>query len=970
MTSWKKGLLIAGAVLVLIVGTLAAAPLLFRDQIETRVKAAINDAVDARVEFGDVGLSLLRSFPNLSLSLRDLSVTGVGAFEGDTLAHVGDLRVVVNLGSAIGAWRRGDPLEVRSILVDRPYLHARVLEDGRASWDILRAANEAAEAVAGPDAELADPAAAETEGGGRGVAVALRRVELRDGRVALEDAASGLLARLDGFALVLAGDFTAERFALRTTGGADSVTVVHAGIPYLSGARLGVDADVDADMAARRFTFGENRVTLNELGLAFNGAMSLLEEGVDLDLTFAADRAQLRDILSLVPALYREGFDELEADGTVAVGGLVRGVARGHAVGAVPGAAEGGVSVPAFAVNVDVADGTFRYPDLPLPARGIALRLSASNPGGDLDGTVVDVSRFRIVFGDDPFEATMALRTPVSDPAVALTANGRLDLAAVAGALPLEGIDTLRGTVTTDAAVRARRSDVEAERYDRVEARGEVSIQGLALRGERLRHPVDVDGMTLALSPRQAELTELRARLGSSDLAGTGSLDNLLGFALWGEDLRGRATVSSRSLDLDEWRSEDRAGLRAIPVPPRLDLTLGATADRITFGDLTLTDARGTVRVADRRLTLEDFALRTLGGDVVTSGWYDTTDPARPAFDLDLGVSAVEIPAAFSTLNTVRALAPAAQYATGRFSAELGLTGTLAGDMKPVLEALEGIGTIRTAGVSLQGMPLLQRLAEAVRFDRLRSPSLSDFTTAIEIRGGRLHVNPFDVRLGETRMNVAGSNGIDRSLDYRLQLELPAGQLGEEARQAVRGLLAEAGRAGFDFAGAETVRLGAVVGGTMGDPTIRVQLRDAAASATAGARQQAEARLQEEAGDRVDSARVAAERRAAAARDSARARAQAEADRIVREAEARAASIREDAAQLAATVRTEANERADRLVADATNPVAKRAAEVAADRIRREGEARARQIEGEADQRATQVVTEARERANALVAGT
>ena len=86
--------------------------------------------------------------------------------------------------------------------------------------------------------------------------------------------------------------------------------------------------------------------------------------------------------LSLIPALYLEGFEEVEADGTVAVGALVRGRPGG----------DDSVAVQAFAVNVDVADGSFRYPDLPLPARGIALRLSASNPGGDADLTVVDVT--------------------------------------------------------------------------------------------------------------------------------------------------------------------------------------------------------------------------------------------------------------------------------------------------------------------------------------------------------------------------------------------------------------------------------------------------------------------------------------------------------------------------------------------------------------------------------------------------
>ncbi|MBK7474602.1 MAG: hypothetical protein IPI11_00730 [Haliscomenobacter sp.] len=42
----------------------------------------INETLNAKVAFGTVSLSVFRDFPNVSMRLNDLSVNGIGVFEG------------------------------------------------------------------------------------------------------------------------------------------------------------------------------------------------------------------------------------------------------------------------------------------------------------------------------------------------------------------------------------------------------------------------------------------------------------------------------------------------------------------------------------------------------------------------------------------------------------------------------------------------------------------------------------------------------------------------------------------------------------------------------------------------------------------------------------------------------------------------------------------------------------------------
>jgi hypothetical protein len=938
---WKTALLLGGAVPVLGIALLILLPLLFRGRIEAMARDGLDRALDARVHVGGTGLTLLRDFPDLTLSLDDLSVVGTGRFDGDTLAHVPRFRVVVDLGSAWGAYRRGEQLVVRSIDIERPYIHARVLEDGAASWDVLRGSERS------PGADAADPDAPTRPFRG-----ALRRLEIEDARIVYDDAASSLHARIEGLDHTLSGDFALDRFALAAETVIDRATVSQHGVTFLSGARVEMNADLDADMASRRFTFRENHLRIGELGLGFDGSFALRDEGTDIALTFAADRADLRHVLSLIPAIYTQDFASLRTSGNVRVNGHVKG-------------AYGPGDFPAFALNVDVADGGFRYPDLPLPARGINVALAVTNPGGHADSTVAELSRFDVVLGDEPFSATLTAATPISDPEIDLATRGRIDLTGLSRTIRLEGLDELRGVVTTDAAVRTRLSYIEEARYDRVAASGTIEIRDLLARGADLPHPVHVDEMRLELAPGGAALRSLRARVGSSDFRATGTLENPLGFAMLGEPLRGSATITSDYLALDEWRSENADAREVVPVPPRLDLALTANVGRMTFGDLEMRDARGTLRMRDARVTLDSFAMRTLDGEIVTTGWYDTSDPGRPAFALDLAMREIDIPGAFAAFNTVRALAPAAGYATGRFTADLEVNGALGEGMAPVLDVLSGAGAIRAAGAALRGLPAMHRVAEALHIERLRDPALEDFAASFEIRDGRLHVKPFNVRMGGTTINVTGSNAFDQSIDYRLVLQVPRSELGAEAGRIVTSLVSRSEQAGFDLGAMEAVRLGASVVGTMREPTVRLEPGSASA-AGASLVQAVNRRVRDEVGERAE----VVEQRVAEARAQTSAEARARADVLVREAEARAAAVRAEAAELAASVRGEGNAQADRLLAEASNPIARAAARPAADRIRREADERATRITTEADRRAEQIVAAARGQADALMGGT
>ena len=922
MRALRKTAIIAGIVVVSLVVILAAIPLLFGGRIAASLRSQIDRSVDAHVAWSGMSWSLLRGFPNLSATITDLSVKGVRAFEGDTLFATRQARLVLDLGSVIGYLRRGQPIVVREMSFDRPLARLEKRADGSANWTITK------------------PQPATPGGSTRAVRVTLRRFRIDDGRVTLDDRQANLAASLIGLTESLSGDFGEDRFNLSTRTRVDTASLSFGGVPYLNRVAVDIGANIAADMRAHRFTLADDTLRLNKLLLAVQGDVTT-DKDLGLDLTFSAPSTAFAEILSLVPAIYARDFDKLQTSGRMALAGRVRGT-------------YGPKAFPSLAIQARVEGGAFRYPDLPVGVRDIGFDLAIDNPGGHVDSTVVDLKRFHAVLGNRPLDARALVKTPVSDPDANVRVAGSVDLADVARAVKLQNVSELSGVINADLSSHARVSDVDAKRYDRVTAAGTLQASRVRVRSSTIPHPIAIDTAALTFTPRAAQLTAFASTIGASDVRATGSLDNVIGFVLHDEDLRGQATVTSNHVDLNEWKSKDKT-TEVIPVPPHVDVGLDASVARVTYGPLTLANVKGSLAVKNQRVTMQNLTMGMLGGGVVASGYYETVNPAKPAFDMSVALRTLDIPTTFASIVTVQKLTPIAKYAQGHVSGALSVSGLLGQDLSPVLTALTGKGEISTDSLVLRGAPVMQKLAGALSLSRLESPALGALHAAIDIADGRLHVKPFTVSAGGIDLTASGSNGVDQSLSYDLALSIPRSLLGPDATSAITKLASAAGRIGATLPAGDVVQLRAKVGGTVVNPTVSTNFAGMATSMAAATK---------EAAQQVATAAVqTAQAKVDSAADAAKAKARAEADRLVADAERQADSIRATARATADAMRREANARVDSLVAKATNPIAKIAAQKAADQLRKQTDQRIDGVLHAADARADSLVAQAKLRA-------
>ena len=211
----KKILKWLGILLLLLIIFIIAAPFLFKGKIIAFVKDEANQQLNAKVDFGEFDLTLLSSFPNFTLSIDKVSVANIAPFDGDTLLSVKNLTATVDLMSVI----KGDQYKIRGVLLDNPRIHAIVLADGKANWDITK-----------PDSTPA--AAASTEP--TKFKMNLKKLEIKNAHIIYDDASLGVYSALENFNYTMSGDFTQDNFTMENNASIDQLTVKYGGIAYMN----------------------------------------------------------------------------------------------------------------------------------------------------------------------------------------------------------------------------------------------------------------------------------------------------------------------------------------------------------------------------------------------------------------------------------------------------------------------------------------------------------------------------------------------------------------------------------------------------------------------------------------------------------------------------------------------------------------------------------------------------------------
>ena len=375
----RKILLGAVGVIMVLLLAAVAAPFLFKDKLRALADRQIAQRVRAKVLYNpaDIDVSILHSFPDLTLDLRNLRIIGLDSFSRDTLAYLPNLRVGLDVMTVI----KGQEIKINSVELERPNISLRVLKSGRTNWAVM--ISDSAAAAKGQDTSE--------------VSLAIKGWKLTNGHLRYEDLTLPFRMEARGVNHTGSGDFARNVFDLTSKTTATDLDMSYNNVAYVTDKQLDADVTMQMDLGKSRYTFRDNKFKLNDFPFSFAGVIGLPNAtDITYDVTFKALETDFKTLLSLVPGAYTDKFKNIETSGLVAFDGYAKGVQNaGH--------------LPGYGVNLTVTNGRFKYPELPQAAKNINLKMQVNNPTGVTNDVKVNIPKFHLDLGPDPIDGNIAI---------------------------------------------------------------------------------------------------------------------------------------------------------------------------------------------------------------------------------------------------------------------------------------------------------------------------------------------------------------------------------------------------------------------------------------------------------------------------------------------------------------------------------------------------------------------------------
>ena len=802
-------------IILLILVLLFTVPIIFKKQIKARVEQTINSSVKAKVKFEDYKVGFFSNFPNLSFSLYNVSVVGVDKFKNDTLAAFKSFDLVFNLSSIF----KKSGYEVNSIVIDRAVVNIIVKKEGKANWDVMKDTART-------------PAAVETKPSSSGMKILLKKVSVLNSSISYVDEGSAMKVYLNKVSFSLKGDMTTGESDLQMVFNAGEFTFDIGGTKYFNKAVLDSRIDMLANLNNMKFTFRENYLSINDLKLNFSGTIAMQGKNIETDIKFETAQASFKTLLSLVPATYMKDYKDLKANGDFSLKGTAKGIYS-----------DADSTLPDVTLAISVSNGVISYPSLPEQLKNINIKSDIFVNGKTLDKTIIDVSLFHLELAGSPFDMTLSVRTPISDPDFKGTMVGKLDLSALSKAVPMNGT-TLSGIIDMSIQMSGKMSMIEKRKYDSFKASGTVGIKNMdvAMKG----YPdMKISEAAFEFTPAYASMTKANMKVGGkSDFSLAGRIENYIPYIFSKQTIKGNLSMRSKLTDVSEIMSkmgsapvaakdtasvskvsaavpaENNSSLSLMKVPKNIDLDFDALIDEFSYSNIKAQNVKGHVIARNGTLSIRDASMNILSGTIAMNADYDTRDTLKPVMKADFNMQNIGVKDAFNTFNTVKKLAPAAKGIDGKINAKINYTSLLGKDMMPVTNSINGAGTIKSNEITLLESKTFDQMKEVLKLGDKYGNTFKDINISFKISDGRVYVSPFDVKTGNLKMNISGDQGLDQTLNYIVKTEIPRSDLGSSVNSLINGVSSFASSLGIKVKPSDVLKVNVKVTGTFSKPLV------------------------------------------------------------------------------------------------------------------------------------------------------
>lgn len=428
-----------------------------------------NQFLEAHLECERIELTYFQTWPHLGIQLINGRL--ISHVAEDSTVHEDELiipsdsllsfsKVTVSLRPTDYIF--GGKITIGEISIERPRFYGYVNKNGRANWDIYQSETDTTQSDT--SSKRIPP-------------IDLQKVHISDGHFTYDDHQQNLYTDIKGFFLHLKGSFDKGKNILDIETGISSILFESPVYTLSNKLDMTLKSQLLLSNHYNTILLKEAELKMNKLPFTADGSIDLLSSGrTKIDMRVGFNVSDMNDLLKFIPDSYFQNRDKVLAQGKIVMEGNILGEL-------------GDSIVPTVNLCCKIQDGSYHIKNIPQGIDSLKMDLDLHMNGIYPDSSYLSLEELTIKGMNTSLNMQGKVFNILKNPTIKTNITGKIDFTRLAKEFINPDTLLVQGVMDADLSASFNMNDILNNRYDRVQASGNLNIDSFKVYSQ----PLDLD---------------------------------------------------------------------------------------------------------------------------------------------------------------------------------------------------------------------------------------------------------------------------------------------------------------------------------------------------------------------------------------------------------------------------------------------------------------------------------------------
>ncbi len=710
---------------------------IFKDEIIGFFIRESNRHINTPVDVGEIDISVLTHFPNISIDLNRVTVKESHEKNSGVL---GRARLISLSFSPFDIINKDYVL--KGLHIEDAEVNLKIDKDGKPNYLIINKDTSSAKKTAFQFESLsATNVKVDYDDRKSDVHVALY---IKDTKAALEQ-------NNDLLSIALTGDLVSDEIKVgkRT---------------FLNNKMVGLDTEFELSLPSRRYEFVKGDLQIDKGRFEVTGIVEVAAKKIDLK--FKGVNTSFQTVNSLLSSDLSKYLKEYRSRGEV------------YFSGSVSGSYDDGNN-PHTEIFFGASNARFYYPGYKKQIEDVNLKGHFTTGKTNKSSTYrLALKNFSCRLEDRSLEGSLVIED-FHRYRTDLVLKGGLDVSTIALLFPENYVKTAFGEIDVDVHFNGRMKDADITKT--LKADGDITFRNVSfvLTGKKL--PFNKINGDLSLRNNDLAVSNLEGMVGSSDFRLNGFFKKISNLILTKKGkLKMQADLQSDFIDFNElllsnFASRDTTGQKkkyAFRISPKIDLDFNCNVRKLKFQRFEGRHINGQLLIRDQLAILKNVSFSSMGGNIDISGSVSARDENLVETIAEANLDNISIDSIFYVFKNFNQTWLVDKNLKGQIYADVNLYMNFNKNL--ILNSNSLIADINTsiANGELNNFEPMMKLSDFVEEKSLSSMRFSRMTNQIRIEQRTIYLPQMEIRSNVSNILISGTHTFDHEIDYHLSVPL------------------------------------------------------------------------------------------------------------------------------------------------------------------------------------------------------